>query len=85
MESGGLQSGGAGAGHKKSDTIEQLSTYAMLFAAIWMDLEMVILSEVRHRKTKIIWDCLYVQSFKKGSKEIIYKTKRIILYCSTVD
>ena len=29
-------------------------TEIMLFAATWMDLEMIILSEVRQRKTNII-------------------------------
>ena len=34
------------------------------FAATWMDLEIVILSEVRQRKTNIIY-ALYVESKKK--------------------
>ena len=37
----------------------------MPFAAIWMDLEIIILSEVSQRKTKIIWDLL-----KKDTKEL---------------
>ena len=40
----------------------------MPFAAIWMDLEIFVLSEVRHRKTKIIWDCLYVKSKRREYK-----------------
>ena len=33
----------------------------MPFAATWMNLEIVILNEVRHRKTNTT-DCLYVES-----------------------
>ena len=38
----------------------------MPFAATWMDLEIVILSEVRQRKTIIMWYRLYVESKKMG-------------------
>ena len=34
----------------------------MPFAATWMQLEILILSEMRKRKTKIIWYHLYVES-----------------------
>ena len=34
----------------------------MLFAATWMDLEIIILSEVGKRKTNTIWYRLYVES-----------------------
>ena len=34
-----------------------------LFVATWMDLEIIILSEVRQRKTNILY-CLYVESKK---------------------
>ena len=48
----------------------------MPFAATWMDLEIVILSEVRQRKTNIIWHHLPVESKKKnGRNELIYKTE----------
>ena len=47
----------------------------MPFAATWMDLEIVILIEVSQRKTNIIWYHLYVESKKKGTNELIYKTE----------
>ena len=47
----------------------------MPFAATWMDLEIVILSEESERKTNIIWYRLYVESKKNGTNERIYKTE----------
>ena len=48
----------------------------MPFAATWMDLEIIILSEVRQRKTNIIWYHLYVESKKKNdADELTYKTE----------
>ena len=44
----------------------------MPFAATWMVLEFVILSEICHRKTSITQRCLYVES-KSGTNEFIYK------------
>ena len=41
----------------------------MLFAATWMDLEIVILSEVRQRKRNILCYRLYAESKKNGSNE----------------
>ena len=37
----------------------------MQFAATWMDLEIIILSEVSQTRTNIIWYQLYVESKKK--------------------
>ena len=54
--------------HEKNNEI-------MPFAAIWMDLEIVTLSEISQTKTNIIWYHLYVESKKKGTNELIYKTE----------
>ena len=48
------------------------------FAATWMDLEIIILSEVNQTKTNIIWYCLYVEYKTKTphiTNELIYKTE----------
>ena len=44
----------------------------MPFAATWMDLEIVILSQVSQTKTDIVWYHLYMQSKKN---ELIYDTE----------
>ena len=44
----------------------------MAFAATWIDLEIIILSEVSQRKTNIICYQLYVES-KRNTNEFIYK------------
>ena len=44
----------------------------MLFAATWMDLEMIILSEINQRKSNIIRYHLYVES-KKEANKLIYE------------
>ena len=45
----------------------------MSFAAAWMDLDVIILSEVRQRKTNVRYD-LYVEFLKNDTNEFIYKT-----------
>ena len=45
----------------------------MPFAATWMDLEIVILSEVSQRKYRMI--SLICGIFKNGTNELIYKTE----------
>ena len=48
----------------------------MPFAATWMDLEIVIQSEVSQRKINIIWHDLYVKYKKKpDTNELIYKAE----------
>ena len=53
--------------HKKNEIIP--------FAATWLDLEIIILSEVSQRKTNIVWYHLYVESKKSDTNELIYKTE----------
>ena len=51
----------------------------MPFASTWMDLEIIVLSEVSQTKANIIWYRLYVESKKKknDTNELIYKTDRL--------
>ena len=48
----------------------------MPFAATWMDLEVIIRSEVTKKKTNIIQYHLHVESKNKDRNELIYKTVR---------
>ena len=45
----------------------------MPFAATWVDMEIIILSEISQRKTNIIRYHLYVESNKNDTDELIYK------------
>ena len=45
------------------------------FAATWMHLENITLSEVSQTKTNTIWYHVYVQSKMNNTNESIYKTK----------
>ena len=47
----------------------------MPFAAMWMDLEIALLREVRHRK-QISYNIIHMWNLKKkkGKHELIYKT-----------
>ena len=47
----------------------------MPLAATWMDLEIIILSEVGQWKINILWYYLYVKSNKNDTKELIYKAE----------
>ena len=47
----------------------------MLFAARWMDLEIIILSEVSQPKTNTIWYHLYVESKKMIPMNLFTKQK----------
>ena len=49
----------------------------MPFASTWMDLEIIVLSEVSQTKANIIWYRLYVESKKNDTNELIYKTNRL--------
>ena len=47
----------------------------MIFAATWMNLEIIILSEANQTKTNMIRYCLYIESTKNDTNEVIYKTE----------
>ena len=47
-----------------------------LFAAIWMDIEIIILSEISQTKTNITWYYLHVELKKNDTNGFIYKTNR---------
>ena len=47
----------------------------MLFAATWMDLETIILSEVNQIKTNIIYYSYMESNLKNDTNELIYKTE----------
>ena len=48
----------------------------MPFATTWMDLEIIILNEVRQRKTNIIWSHLHVESKKMIQMSLFTKQKQ---------
>ena len=47
----------------------------MPFVAARINLEIIILSEVRQKKTNILQYHLYMESKKGGTNELIYKTE----------
>ena len=49
----------------------------MPFAATWMDLEIVLLSEVSQKNPNIIWYHLYGESKNNNINQLIYKTNRL--------
>lgn len=54
---------------QRSPSSSQKKNKIMSFAATWMHLEIIILSEVKSdRKTNIIWCCSYVESKKRLQK-----------------
>ena len=47
----------------------------MPFAATWMDLEIIILSEVSQRERQISYGITYIWTQKNSTNKLIYKTK----------
>ena len=61
--------------HRCTLTVEYYVAIRMKFEATWMELDIIIvLSEVRQRKTSITWNHISVES--KNINEPIYKTER---------
>ena len=48
----------------------------MSFTAKWMQLEIIILSEVKSERAQIPYDITYMWKLIYGTNEPIYKTKR---------
>ena len=48
------------------------------FKKTWMNLESIILGEVRHRKRNIVWYGLYVESKKKNDKMNLFTRQKQI-------
>ena len=55
--------------HKKNEI--------MPFAATWMDIGIIVLSEVSYRKTNIIWYHLYVESKKRYKQTYLQNRNRL--------
>ena len=47
----------------------------MPFAAMWMELEILILSEVSQKEKDIPYDITYMWNLKYGTNKPIYKTE----------
>ena len=47
----------------------------MAFAATWMDLEVIIISEVRHKR-QIPYDIIYMWNLKHGTNEPLKNPKK---------
>ena len=47
----------------------------MPFATTWMDLEIIVVSEVREREGQISYDTTYMWNLKNDTNELLYKTE----------
>ena len=52
----------------------------MPFATTWMDLKIILTSEVSQRKTNTVWDCLYVESKKMMQMNLFTKQRQIHIF-----
>ena len=59
--------------HTHNGTLLSHKKEILPFAATWMDLEIIILSEVR--ETQILHDITYMWHLKNNTNEFIYKTE----------
>ena len=68
---------GEGQHHWKHGWAAITKNEIMPCAAIWRDLESVILKSVRQRKTNIIWYHLYVESKKMDTNELLFTKQKL--------
>ena len=65
--------------HTYTHTIDSYSAIKrneiLPFAATWMDLENIILSEVSQMERQILYDTTYLWNLKNNTNELIYKTE----------
>ena len=47
----------------------------MPFTAAWMDLEIIILSELNQKEKSFVWYHLYMESKRYDTNELVYKTE----------
>ena len=59
--------------HTHTHITQPLKKEILPFVSTWMDLEIIIVSEIRRRKTNITWYRLHVESKKNDTNELIYK------------
>ena len=52
----------------------------MPFAVVWIDTEIIILSEVSQKKKQIPYDITYIWNIKYDINELIYKTEKAHRY-----
>ena len=54
---------------------DQKHRFTNAFTAMWMDVEIIILSEVSQRERQISYGITYIWTQKNSTNKLIYKTK----------
>ena len=47
----------------------------MPFAAVWMDIDIIIINDMSVRERQISYDIAYMWNLKTGTNELIYKQR----------